>query len=66
MWCVGWGEKPDAGGGLRRKSSGGYRMNAEDFEGARKKLMKEGGGGLEGWLGGGKRKRVEDGEGGGA
>ena len=45
LWCTGWGDKPDRGGGISMKYSSSYKMSAADFQAAQQRLLGAGGGG---------------------
>jgi hypothetical protein len=39
LWCMGWTDKSDSNGGVSTKPAYRYRMAAEDFEEAKRKLL---------------------------
>ena len=57
LWCTGWGDKPDRGGGISMKYSSSYKMSAADFGAAQQRLLGAGARGDGGGGGGMKRSQ---------
>ena len=41
LWCLGWCDKPGKGGGISQKPASRYKLSAQDFRQAQKRLLED-------------------------